>query len=84
MLDPCEWAKRCRALAKSATDPEVIEQLHVWAVEFADAAKEALQKPPIGPSRATRAEDAFGIRLSSPTAAICSAASCSDRPWAPP
>jgi hypothetical protein len=44
MLDPCEWAKRCRTLAKSATDPEVIEQLHVWAVEFADAAKEATRR----------------------------------------
>ena len=44
LLDPCEWAKRCRALSKSATDPEVIEQLHVWAVEFANAAKEATRR----------------------------------------
>jgi len=44
MLDACEWAKRCRALAESATDPGVIEQLHVWAVEFADAAKEATRR----------------------------------------
>jgi hypothetical protein len=41
MLDPCEWARRCRALSKSATDPEVIERLRVWAIEFANAAKEA-------------------------------------------
>jgi hypothetical protein len=44
LLDPCEWARRCRALAKSATDPEVIEQLHVWSVEFAEEAKEATRR----------------------------------------
>jgi hypothetical protein len=44
MLDPCEWARRCRALAKSASDPEVIEQLRVWAVEFANAANEATRR----------------------------------------
>lgn len=44
MLDHCEWARRCRALSKSATDPDVIEQLRMWAAEFANAAKEATQQ----------------------------------------
>lgn len=44
MLDPCEWAMRCRALSKSAADPEVIEQLRVWAAEFALAATEATRR----------------------------------------
>ena len=38
-----ERARRCRALLKSAVDPEVVEQLRVWAVELADEA-EAVQR----------------------------------------
>src|ERR1700747_2846828 len=30
-----EQARRCRALSKTAVEPEVIEQLRVWAVELA-------------------------------------------------
>jgi hypothetical protein len=41
MNDPTslrEQAKRCRTLSKIATEPEVIEQLRVWAVELAEEA----------------------------------------------
>jgi hypothetical protein len=44
MLDHSEWARRCRALSKSATDPDVIEQLLVWATEFANAARTAARR----------------------------------------
>jgi hypothetical protein len=44
MPDHSELARRCRALSKSATDPEVIEQLRVWATEFANAIKEATRR----------------------------------------
>ncbi|MGC1889036.1 MAG: hypothetical protein WA709_23590 [Stellaceae bacterium] len=33
-----EQARRCRALSKTAVEPEVIEQLRVWAVELAEEA----------------------------------------------
>jgi hypothetical protein len=36
-----ELARRCRTLASVATEPEVQEQLRLWAVEFADQADEA-------------------------------------------
>jgi hypothetical protein len=36
-----EQARRCRALAKTAVEPEVIEQLRVWAVELAEEADKA-------------------------------------------
>jgi hypothetical protein len=41
MQDPSslrEQARRCRALSKTAIEPEVIEQLRVWAVELAEEA----------------------------------------------
>jgi len=34
-----------------ATDPEVIEQLRVWAVEFVEAAKEATGRARLNPPR---------------------------------
>jgi hypothetical protein len=34
-------ARRCRALSQRATDPELIYQLQVWAVEFDRDADEA-------------------------------------------
>ena len=34
-----------------ATDPEVIEQLRVWAVEFVEAAKEASDRARLNPPR---------------------------------
>jgi hypothetical protein len=43
MHDPSslrEQARRCRALAKTAVEPEVIEQLRVWAVELVEDADE--------------------------------------------
>jgi hypothetical protein len=36
-----EQAKRCRTLSKITTEPEVIEQLRVWAVELAEKAEQA-------------------------------------------
>jgi hypothetical protein len=36
-----EQARRCRVLAKTAIEPEVIEQLRVWSVELADEADAA-------------------------------------------
>ena len=33
-----EQASQCRALMKTATEPEVIEQLRVWVVELAEEA----------------------------------------------
>ena len=41
MHDPSslrEQTRRCRALSKIAVEPEVIEQLRVWAVELAEEA----------------------------------------------
>jgi hypothetical protein len=34
-------AQRCRALSKTAMEPEVIEQLRVWAADFAEEADDA-------------------------------------------
>jgi hypothetical protein len=36
-----EQARRCRSLSKTALEPEVIEQLRVWAVELAEEADQA-------------------------------------------
>jgi hypothetical protein len=36
-----EQACRCRALSKTAVEPEVIEQLRVWAVDLAEEADQA-------------------------------------------
>ena len=33
-----EQARRCRALSKTAIEPQVIEQLRVWSVELVDEA----------------------------------------------
>jgi len=41
MTDPNhlrEQARKCRVLAKTAIDPELIEQLRIWSVELADEA----------------------------------------------
>jgi hypothetical protein len=58
MLDHSEWARRCRALSKSATDPEVIEQLLVWATEFANAAGTAARRARPNRHRKTLPRDA--------------------------
>ena len=31
-------AKRCRILSKTAGDPELVDQMRLWAVDFADEA----------------------------------------------
>ena len=36
-----ELARRCRTLSKTASEPEVIEQMRVWTVDFADEADQA-------------------------------------------
>jgi hypothetical protein len=33
-----EQARKCRTLAKTAIEPELIEQLRLWCVELADEA----------------------------------------------
>ena len=41
MRDPNQLrdqARKCRVLAKTAIEPEIIEQLRVWSVELADEA----------------------------------------------
>ena len=41
MQDPISLlaqARKCRTLAKTVAEPEVIEQLRVWAVELAEEA----------------------------------------------
>jgi hypothetical protein len=34
-------ARRCRALSKTAMEPEAIEQLRVWAADFTEEADDA-------------------------------------------
>jgi hypothetical protein len=34
-------ARKCRALSKTAIEPDVIEQLRVWSVELAEEADQA-------------------------------------------
>jgi len=44
MLDPKhlrEQARRCRGWSKTATEPDLIEQLRIWSVELADEANTA-------------------------------------------
>jgi hypothetical protein len=36
-----EQERRCHAFSKTAVDPEVIEQLRVWAAELAEEADQA-------------------------------------------
>ena len=35
-----EQARKCRTLSKTAVEPEIIEQLRVWAVELAEEAEQ--------------------------------------------
>jgi hypothetical protein len=35
-----EQARKCRARSKTAIEPEVIEQLQVWAIELAEEAEQ--------------------------------------------
>ena len=36
-----EQARKCRALSQTAVEPEVIEQLRVWAVDLVEEADQA-------------------------------------------
>jgi len=61
MHDPSslrEQARKCRALSKTAVEPEVIEQLRVWAVDLAEEADQA-ERPEVERERLTeKVEDA--------------------------
>jgi hypothetical protein len=35
-----EQAKRCRNLSNTAIEPDIVEQLRLWAVELADEAEQ--------------------------------------------
>jgi len=53
-----EQARRCRAISKTAVEPEVIEQLRVWAVDLAEEADQA-ERPEVERERLTeKVEDA--------------------------
>ena len=53
-----EQARRCRVLSKTAVEPEVIEQLRVWAVDLAEEADQA-ERPEVERERLTeKVEDA--------------------------
>jgi hypothetical protein len=61
MHDPSslrEQARRCRALSKTAVEPEVIEQLRVWAVDLADEADQAERQEVEGERLTEKVEDA--------------------------
>ena len=38
-------ARRCRDLEKTVTEPEVIEQLRIWATELAEIAENLESRP---------------------------------------
>jgi hypothetical protein len=46
-------AQRCRGLSKTADEPEVIEQMRVWAIDLADEADQA-ERADWQPRRAPR------------------------------
>ena len=50
-----EQARGCRALSKTAIEPEVIEQFRVWSVELADEADETERR--CVPRRVSKAAD---------------------------
>jgi hypothetical protein len=41
----CKLARRCRDLEKTAIEPEVIEQLRIWATELAEIAENVEPRP---------------------------------------
>jgi len=43
-------ARRCRVLSKTADDPELIDQMRIWAVDFADRADE-VERHAVNPRR---------------------------------
>jgi hypothetical protein len=70
MHDPSslrEQARRCRVLSKTAVEPEVIEQLRVWAVELArkpskrSGAQPRKKRASCQYSRSRRDRDSAGI-----------------------
>jgi len=53
MRDPQEardLARECRERAKTATEPDVIDQLRLWAVELADQADDIERRSEGAPS----------------------------------
>jgi len=57
-----EQARRCRALAKTAVEPEVIEQLRVWAADLAEEADQA-ERPEVERERLTEKVEGRGAEL---------------------
>ena len=43
-------ARRCLGLSRPAVDPEIIEQMQVWAVDLADEADRAERRHARGPT----------------------------------
>jgi len=51
-------ARQCRSLSKTAAEPEIVEQMQVWAVDLADEADRAERRE----SRAGKAHRGRGGR----------------------
>jgi len=64
-----QLARRCLGLSKTAVEPEVIEQMQVWAVDLADEADQAerrdRQTRTAPPRRRGRGTGMRGYRLRS-------------------
>ena len=57
-------ARRCCVLSKTAVDPELIDQIRLWAVDFADEADEverrAVERDRYPVARSVRSSDRSG------------------------
>ena len=59
-----ELARRCCVLSKTAVDPELVDQMRLWAVDFADEAdkveRRAVQRDRYPVARSVRSSDRSG------------------------
>ena len=57
-------ARRCSVLSKTAVDPELVDQMRLWAVDFADEAdkveRRAVQRDRYPVARSVRSSDRSG------------------------
>jgi hypothetical protein len=57
-------ARRCRVLSKTAVDPDLVEQVRVWTVDFADEAdraeRRAVERDRYPVARSVRSSDTSG------------------------
>ena len=57
-------ARRCRVLSKTAVDPELVDQMRLWAVDFADEAdkveRRAVERDRYPVARSVRFSDRSG------------------------